>query len=153
MRPVVLGLDVGTTSAKASAFDAAGERVGDAEVAYPLDEPAPGQAVQDPQVVVDAAVAAARDAIAEVQRTGRRVAGIGCCTAMHGLVALDAGDRPLTPLLTWGDMRASAQAERLKAERPELHPRTGTPSHPMAPLAKLVWFRECDPATHAAARR
>ena len=56
-------------------------------------------------------------------------------------------------MITWADIRASAQAERLKAEHPDLHGRTGTPLHPMAPLAKLVWLRENDPDTFAAARR
>ena len=149
MRPVVLGLDVGTTSAKATAYDARGVRVGHAELGYPLDEPAPGHAVQDPVAVVDAAVAAAR----QVEAAVGPVAGLACSTAMHGLVGLDERDRPLTPLLTWADTRAVAQAERLKAEHPELHDRTGTPLHPMSPLAKLVWFRECEPEIHAAARR
>jgi gluconokinase len=66
---------------------------------------------------------------------------------MHSLVGLDAKGRPVTPLLTWADARAAAQAERLRDERPELHDRTGTPLHPMSPLAKLVWFRERDPET------
>jgi gluconokinase len=74
-------------------------------------------------------------------------------TALHGLAALDADDAPLTPLVTWADTRATEQAERLRAERPELHDRTGTPLHPMAPLVKLVWFREEEPETFAAARR
>src|SRR4051812_1032249 len=150
MRTAVLGLDVGTTSAKVTAFAANGERLGDAEVGYPLDEPAPGAAEQDSQTVVDGVVAAAREAITEARDGGAQVAGLACSTAMHGLVGLDAGDRPLTRLLTWADTRAAAQAERLKAEHPQLHGRTGTPLHPMAPLAKLVWLRETQPATHAA---
>jgi len=149
VRPIVLGLDVGTTSAKVTAFDATGRRVGHAEVGYPLEEPAPGHAVQDPSVVVDAAVAAAR----EVAQACGPVAGLSCSAAMHGLVALDERDRALTPLLTWADTRAAAQAERLKAKHPDLHGRTGTPLHPMAPLAKLVWFRDSEPEIHAAARR
>jgi gluconokinase len=72
---------------------------------------------------------------------------------MHALLALDAHDRPLTRLVTWADTRASAQAQRLRAERPELHDRTGTPIHAMAPLAKLAWFAESEPETFAAARR
>src|SRR4051794_1136603 len=125
MRTAVLGLDVGTTSAKVTAFAAGGGRLGDAEEGYPLDEPPPGAAEQDPQTVVDAVVAAARQAAAQASASGARVVGLACSTAMHGLVALDGDDRPLTKLLTWADTRAAAQAERLKAEHPELHGRTG----------------------------
>lgn len=138
---LVVGIDVGTTSTKAVAFDAGGSAYGRGERRYPLEEPAPGQAVQDPERVVEAILAAA----AEACPSGRRVAGVSFSSAMHSLVGLDPDGRPLTPLLTWADSRASAQAERLRSERPELHARTGTPLHAMSPLCKLVWFRQEQP--------
>jgi gluconokinase len=150
---VVLGVDVGTTATKAVAFDAAGRQRGSAEVGYPLLEPAPGRAEQDPVVVVDGALEAIRGAVAQARAAGADVVGLSLSAAMHALIALDAHDHPLTRLVTWGDTRASAQAQRLRAERPELHDRTGTPIHSMAPLAKLVWFAENDPTTFEAARR
>lgn len=154
-RDVVLGVDVGTTSVKTTGFATDGSAIAGAEHGYPLDQPHPGHAVQDPDVVVDATVRTIREAVAAVLQAepDARIAGIGVSTALHGLAALDGDDRPLTPLVTWADTRATEQAERLKAERPELHDRTGTPLHPMAPLAKLVWFREEEPETFAAARR
>jgi gluconokinase len=148
--PVVIGVDVGTTATKAVAFDAHGRVRGAAEVGYPLLEPAPGRAEQDPGVVVDGAMAAIRRAVTAADAP---VAGLALSSAMHALIALDANDRPLTRLVTWGDTRATAQAERLREEHPELHDRTGTPIHSMAPLAKLAWFAEEDPSTFDAARR
>jgi gluconokinase len=71
---------------------------------------------------------------------------------VHSLVGLDH-DRPLTELLTWGDDRAAEQAERLRAEHPKLHASTGTPLHPMAPLPKLMWFRENEPELFERVRR
>ena len=58
--PVVLGLDVGTTSAKAVAFDADGREHGAGDHAYPLREPEPGRAVQDPAGSSSGAAARAR---------------------------------------------------------------------------------------------
>jgi gluconokinase len=150
---VVIGVDIGTTSAKAVAFDQRGGEHGNGEVAYPLDAPEHGQAVQDPERVVDATVEALRIAAAEASAAGKEVAGLSFSSAMHSLVGLDERDRPLTPLVTWADLRASEQAERLRTEHFEVYRRTGTPLHPMAPLAKLVWFREREPETHAAVRR
>jgi gluconokinase len=150
---VVIGVDVGTTATKAVAFDAAAREVASAEVGYPLLEPAPGRAEQDPAAVVDGAMQAIRQAAAAARGRGAQLAGLALSGAMHALIALDARDHPLTRLVTWGDTRASAQAQRLRAEHPDLHDRTGTPIHSMAPLAKLVWFREEDPSTFAAARR
>jgi gluconokinase len=153
MTEVVLGVDVGTTSAKATAFDADGTEHAHGEHGYPLEEPRPGRAVQDPALVVAATQAAVRDATTAARAAGADVVGLSVSSAMHGLVALDRHDRPLTPLMTWADTRAVAQAERLRAEHPDLHGRTGTPLHPMSPLAKLCWLRECEPDTFAAARR
>jgi gluconokinase len=149
----VLGIDIGTTSAKAAAFDADGHETGAAETAYPLLEPQPGWAVQDPVAVTDAVVGVSRTALAGATAAGVAVAGLSFSTALHSLVGLDEHDRPITPLLTWADQRAAPQAERLRVERPHLHGLTGTPLHPMSPLAKLVWFREEEPALFARARR
>jgi gluconokinase len=151
--PVVVGVDIGTTSAKAVAFDVEGRARGSAEAGYPLLECEPDRAEQDVDVVVDGALRAIHSAVAAARNGGARVVGLALSAAMHAIAALDAADRPLTRLVTWADTRASAQAQRLRAERPELHDRTGTPVHSMAPLAKLAWFAEHDPATFAAARR
>jgi gluconokinase len=145
---VVVGADIGTTSAKAVAFDARGRAHGHGEEGYPLH-----QGTQNAMQVAGAAVAAIRAAETAARESGARVAGIGLSAAMHSLAGIGPGGEPCTPLLTWADTRAAAQAGRLRADHPELHDRTGTPLHPMAPLAKLVWLRECDPATFARAER
>lgn len=48
---------------------------------------------------------------------------------MHSIMALDSDQEPLTPVLTWADTRAEAEAEMLRqGERGlALHQRTGTP--------------------------
>jgi gluconokinase len=153
VRQVVLGLDLGTTSAKAVAFDPGGQACGDAEAGYPLLEPEHGHAEQDPGRVLDAALAVLRDAAAAARSAGAEIAGIGVSTAMHALVGLDAHGRARTRVITWADTRAADEAERLRAEHPELHDRTGTPLHPMAPLPKLMWIRAHEPETFAAVRR
>jgi gluconokinase len=150
---VVLGVDIGTTSAKAVAFDTDARELGRGEAGYPLLEPEHGQAVQEPAVVVDATLASIRAATSAAREQGAQIAALSFSGAMHSLVGLDAQGRALTPLVTWGDMRATEQAERLRAEHPELHDRTGTPLHPMSPLPKLVWFAEHEPETFSAVRR
>ncbi|WP_245612475.1 gluconokinase [Actinotalea ferrariae] len=138
---VVVGVDIGTTSTKAVAFDG-GVVVASASHGYPLLQPEPGYAVQDPDRVLAAVRAAVSDVVGQVGAA--RVAGLSFSAALHSLVGLDAHGTPVTELLTWADTRATAQAERLRAAAggPALHGRTGTPLHPMSPLPKLVWFRE-----------
>jgi gluconokinase len=145
----VVGLDIGTTSVKAAAFQGDGTMGAVSGADYPLHEPHPGWAVQDPLEVSGAAERVLREALEGTPGA----AGAGISGAMHSLVGLDADGAPLTDLVTWADSRATDTAERLRAEHPELHARTGTPLHPMAPLAKLAWFREHDPETFGRVRR
>ncbi|WP_425307601.1 gluconokinase [Ammonicoccus fulvus] len=141
---LIIGLDVGTTAAKATAFrvGGSGEIVALAVAEYPLMQPRPGQQTQDPETVVAACQGALRRVVAEVG--AERVLAIACSTAMHALVGLDADYRPLTPLITWADARATDQARNLilTGQARELHQRSGTPVHPMSPLVKLMWFAD-----------
>jgi gluconokinase len=54
-----------------------------------------------------------------------------------------ATTRLLSNSITWGDIRASVWAERIKNEfdGEAIYRRTGTPIHPMSPLCKLMWMR------------
>ena len=78
---VVIGVDIGTTSTKSVAYTVAGQAVSAHAVGYPLDEPVPGHAEQDPDVILDAV----RRTIAQVAASsGRRVRGLSFsrpCTA------------------------------------------------------------------------
>lgn len=142
---VVIGVDIGTTATKVVAFAVGGEQLASSSAGYPLEEPRPGHAVQDPQLILRAVLDALRAVVHEVG--AHRVAGLSFSAAMHSVLGLSAGGEPLTPLVTWADTRAGGQAERLRADPGglALHRRTGTPVHPMSPLTKLVWFREQDP--------
>lgn len=147
-----IGLDVGTTSTKASAFNRQGEMLAESLYGYPLQEPEIGTAIQDP----DAIVAAARDALkALLTEMSEPPAAIGLSTAMHSLIAIDERDEPLTPSITWADTRAHAQARKLSqsAAGRDIFRHTGTPIHAMSPLAKLLWLRESQGAVFRKARR
>jgi gluconokinase len=149
---LIVGLDVGTTSVKAVAFQPGSARRHVATRQYPTDEPAPGCRTQDPEVIVAAALAALAECVAAGD--GAAVAAVSLSAAMHGLMALDADLRPLTPLVTWADARAADEARSLResGDAAQLHNVTGVPVHPMTPLAKLMWFARHQPETWAAAR-
>lgn len=142
---ILLGLDVGTTAAKASLFSLDGVLRLTASREYPLLNPRPGWHVQDPDAIARGVLYALREAVSRVDPG--RIVGISISTAMHGLVGLDADLRPVTDLLTWADSRASAQADLLNEHStgPRLHHTSGTPTHAMSPLVKLRWIGENQP--------
>lgn len=93
-----------------------------------------------------------------VRKAGAAPGDVICVSfsaAMHSVIALDASHRPLTPSITWADSRAADWAERIKRDWGGLaiYQRTGTPIHPMSPLAKLVWLRRERPDVFARAAR
>lgn len=151
---MVLGVDIGTTSAKAVAFTPDGSARADGQAGYRLREPRPGHAEQDVEEVVEAAIAATAEAARAAATAGHPLAGVSFSSAMHSLVGLDAGGRPLTPLMIWADRRAEDQAARLRAgpRGLALQRRTGTPLHPMSPLLKLRWLSEQEPDLFARVR-
>lgn len=151
---IVVGLDVGTTATKAVAVDLGSAWQHVAQRGYPLLQPEPGHAVQDPRAVLAAVDGALAETVAAVHRAGATVLAVSVSTAMHGLVALDADGAPLTRLLTWADSRSSDQARGLRAsgEAVALHRSSGTPVHPMSPMTKLLWFSAHDPGLLRRAR-
>lgn len=159
---IVLAVDLGTTSAKVLAIDAGSLTGGGhaaiaarAERDYPLLSRAPGYAEQDPDRIAEAAADAVREAAAAAGCGPDGVLVVAFSTAMHSLIAVDAGGAALTPVLTWADLRAAGHARRLREseEASDLPSRTGVPLHAMTPLAKLLWLRESQPELFASAGR
>ncbi|MFC9502875.1 gluconokinase [Streptomyces sp. NPDC057002] len=140
---VVLGIDLGTTATKVVAVDADYHPVSTVERPAPLRTGRDGEAVHDPVTVVTGVVEAVRESTEHCAHLGLVVRGLSFSAALHTLLALDSCGEPLTPGLSWADTRAADIARRLRAE--ELHRATGTPVHPMAPLAKLAWFAAHEP--------
>jgi gluconokinase len=150
---VIIGVDVGTTAAKVSAFGIGSPWRRTAVREYPLLRPRPGREVQQPDVLVDAVLAALAETVAGCD--GATVLALALSSAMHGLIGLDEQHRPLTPLITWADSRAADEAAQLRREGPAraLLERSGTPVHSMSPLTKLIWFRRNEPELFARVRR
>jgi xylulokinase len=146
--PTFVGLDVGTSGAKAVAVSARGEVLTRAEEEYPLSTPAPGFAEQDPENWWRASEAVLAAVGAE------RAAGIGLSGQMHGLVALDADDEVIRPAILWNDQRTAAECEeierRIGLER--LIRLTGNRALTGFTAPKLLWLRTHEPDAYARIR-
>ena len=146
--PVVIGIDLGTSSAKAVAFDRRGTAVAShsTEVALHTDG---DRAEQDQDALVEAVVEATAAVTGQLRQAGEgrqpEVRAIALSAAMHAVLAVDGRGQALTPVIGYADNRAAEQATWLRRAHPELAVRTGTPVHAMSPLAKLRWFSERDP--------
>ncbi len=153
---VFVGVDIGTTSTKTIAYDLEGNILADESRDYPLDSSRFGRAEQDPEEILEAVLDSLACVVdAAKGRSGGKISGVAFSAAMHSLLALDEDGNPLTASITYADNRAAIQAKKIREKLggAEIHRRTGTPIHPMSPLAKLLWFKEEDPDTFEAASR
>lgn len=151
----VIGVDMGTTNAKAIALDGDGREIARATERVPLAHPEPGAAEQDPRAIYDAVTTAVAGAARRAAALGHPVRSIGLSAAMHSIMPVKDDGTPLANALIWMDTRAAEQAEELRrgAEGTAIYERTGTPIHAMSPLAKLIWLRERRQREFAAAAR
>ena len=149
----VMSIDVGTSGVRAALFDEQGNQI---EGAQALRQRRGGDFVElDPDLLVDE-VERTLDELLErcglpagkSERTGRLPAvgpilANAISTFWHSLMGVDARGKPTTPLLTWADTRAVAQAKELRAEfdQNEIHARTGCRLHPSYWPAKLRWLK------------
>ncbi|WP_159081819.1 gluconokinase [Paenibacillus sp. CAA11] len=139
----VLGIDIGTTSLKAVLFGSCGKVKAKESVGYPLYQPKPDWAEQEPEEILQALIDAVRHVLIKGGIASNRVKAIGLSTAMHSLIALDREGRPLTRSIVWTDNRSVKQSDALRENGGlNIYLRTGTPIHPMSPLCKILWLKE-----------
>src|SRR5712692_6134110 len=155
--PLVLALDVGTSSVRALVYDAAGRVIAGAaaQAAYPLRTTPDGGVEVDADDLVactlallDTLVAQAPDALAAVQ-------AVATSAFWHSVLGVDAEGRAITPLLLWADARSHRQAHALRATLDEraVHARTGCVLHWSYLPAKLHWLADTQPALARRVRR
>ncbi|MBC5992642.1 gluconokinase [Pontibacter cellulosilyticus] len=147
-KQAVIGIDIGTTSTKAVAFDAEAKPVFHYAVAYPIINTKPNFAEQDPELVFDAVLSCLKAVVQLLCDCNYELKGVCFSSAMHSLIALDKKGNLLTNCIIWADARSMAQAANLKNSviGHSIYLHTGTPLHPMSPLPKICWLRESNPS-------
>jgi xylulokinase len=144
----LLGLDIGTQSAKAVVTDAALVPRGEAAAAYKPRFPQPGWAEQDPADWTRALGPAIAGALAQAGMAPGAITAIGVVGQLDGCVAVDRAGRPLAPALLWMDRRAEALLRPIRLD--DLRRRTGIIPDASHMAAKILWLRA---SLGAAARR
>lgn len=155
--PLVLAVDVGTSSTRAAVVDGAGQMLSRTlrQVGYRLRTTPDGGAELDP-VTLLAAVTSTIDATLEAAgNAAAQIRAVGISTFWHSIMGLGAAGEPQTPLYTWADTRAAPVVARLATtlNAEAYHQRTGAILHASYPLAKLAWLRATRPALHQSVAR
>jgi D-ribulokinase len=156
-----IGVDVGTTSARAGIFDRAGRLLATAKQPIRIWQE-PGDLVeQSSEDIWQACAGSIRAAMAEAGLRPGDIGGIGF-DATCSLVVLGEDAKPLTVsksgdhrrnVIVWMDHRAIAQAERINKSGQAVLRYVGGIISPEMETPKILWLKEHLPATYAAARQ
>jgi len=155
----VVGVDVGTGSARAGIFDLAGRMLATAKRDITLFHASGFIVEQSSSEIWNAVCDSVKDALSQAAVSPDQVAGIGF-DATCSLVVLGEGGQPLPvgpsgqaerDIIVWMDHRAVAQAERINATGHEVLKFVGGKISPEMETPKLLWLLENKPSVFAAA--
>ncbi|MFF3641280.1 FGGY-family carbohydrate kinase [Streptomyces sp. NPDC002564] len=153
---LLLGIDIGTSSAKGVLVRPDGTLVARAQREHTTSTPGPGRFEHDAEDVWWADFRAlARELLAELP-AGEPLAGVGVSGIGPCLLPVDERDGPLRPAILYGiDTRAGAElAEQNERYGPDaIIARCGAPLTSQAVGPKLAWLRRHEPTVFEATRR
>ncbi len=141
MEQYVIGVDIGTGSAKAVAVNIYGKPVATSQVFYKTVSRQRGYSEQDPEIIWNAFA----ECIKEIATKENQVSlSVSLSSAMHSLLVVNNKNIAITPLITWEDTRSEKIAADLRnsPEAKSIYSATGTPIHSMTPLCKIKWMKE-----------
>jgi xylulokinase len=144
-----LGLDLGTSSAKAVVIDTSGNLLSQASAGYTVTSAQAGYAESEPAHWWAAVTACAREA---VHAAGGRPSAIGLSGQMHGLVLASRDGEPLRPALLWADSRATGALRAYRLLGARALARLANPLAPGMTGPLLKWVADHEPRTYSEAR-
>ena len=159
MRQAFIGVDVGTSSARAGVFDEKGMLLATARHPITVWHEAGSVVEQSSSEIWAACAASVRAAMAEAALPPSAVRGIGF-DATCSLVVLDAGANPLTVstsgearrnVIVWMDHRAIAEARLVNETHDDVLRHVGGSISPEMEIPKLLWLKRHLPSSYRSA--
>lgn len=143
--PLVLTLDIGTSSMRALLFDARARHVEGLEArrSYSVTTTPDGGAELDPAFLLRQVEETLDELLSRAGGRAAAIRAVACCTFWHSVMGVDEAGGPRTAVYTWGDTRAASAGKELRGRMDEkaFHARTGAFFHPLYWPEKLLWLR------------
>jgi D-ribulokinase len=159
MQQAFVGVDVGTSSARAGIFDENGSLLATARHPITVWHEAGGVVEQSSSEIWAACATSVRAAMAEASLPASAIKGVGF-DATCSLVVMDAAGHPLTVstsgderrnVIVWMDHRAMAEACRVNETQDDVLRYVGGSISPEMEIPKLLWLKRHLPSTYRAA--
>jgi D-ribulokinase len=159
MQQAFVGIDVGTSSARAGIFDENGSLLATARHPITVWHEAGSLVEQSSAEIWAACAISVRAAMAEAALPASAVKGVGF-DATCSLVVIDAAGSPLTVsgsgdprrnVIVWMDHRAMAEARRVNETQDDVLRYVGGSISPEMEIPKLLWLKRHLPSTYRSA--
>ncbi len=146
----LLGIDIGTTSARAIIMNEAGALVSSSTKDYTFIAPRPGWTEQDPDDWWHAAVFTIKEVLAASGIPSKEIKAIGLTGQMHGSVFLDKNGKVIRPAILWNDQRTFKQCEKIYDifGYKEFIKLSYNKALPGFTAPKILWLRDTEPENY-----
>jgi gluconokinase len=158
--PLILTLDIGTSSTRVMLFDAKARPVTGvvAQQPYRVQTTPDGGAEFDVEALLNAVIQTIDQVLEQAGSLADQIGGVAVDTMVTNILGLNAAGEAITPVLTYADTRSAAIAGRLKqsfglAEIARIHNRTGALVHASYLPPRFIWMAEKRPEWIAGAGR
>ncbi|WP_207061082.1 FGGY family carbohydrate kinase [Motiliproteus sp. SC1-56] len=150
-----LALDQGGGSSRAAIFDVRGECLASFAVAVTTRHPSPGRVEQSPEALVESLRQAAAQTLAQLPPGLRvKVKRFGLACQRASLIAWDRlSGEPLTPVISWQDVRGASPFHPSPEQRFQLQQLTGLYPSAHHGASKFRWCLDNLPKVQAAAKK
>ena len=140
MADYLLGLDQGSTNSKAVLVDRKGRIVRLASAPLKTIRPRPGWVEHDPKAILNSQLHAANQLIRLIRKEDA-VAALGIANQRSTIILWDKNSgRPLTPAISWQDLRAADLTQQWSDHRELIRTKTGLRLTPYYAAPKLRWL-------------
>jgi gluconokinase len=159
--PLILALDIGSTSSRAAFFDITAHRAATTAVQhdYPLLTSSDGMAEIEPGALLGAVRGCITETLhrrrADAELRQRPIAGIGVSCISHSMVGCAEKGEAITRIITWADSRCRDAAEvlRKRFDERKIHAHTGCMLRSHFWPAKMAWLQRVEARLFARVRQ
>ncbi len=140
-----LGIDLGTSSLKASISDEKGNILLSSSRSYPLLMPKENYTEQNPEDWYNALIEVLKDISSKCDLSDLKA--MSFCGQMHGLVLLDKDDNVIRPAILWNDSRTTEEVDYLNnvIGKEKLIEETSNIAICGFTLPKILWVKKHEP--------
>jgi xylulokinase len=158
MTEMLLGIDLGTSSAKALLLNLDGTVISEASSSYSVRTPRPGWAETNPVDWWSAIAMAVRNVVekryslGEATSSAYQVEALALSGQMHGIVLVNGSGQPLYPAILWADTRSTPMLNAYDSLDVDMRKRLGNPIAAGMAGSTLLWLREQEPTVYVEAQ-